>query len=151
MIPAHPAGIQGWVFNAETLYELNRLQASCGAYRVGNPGAPLAIATLGKIPNFPTGILESLNAFLLPECFIQEDEDKTIDNSVEYWTASSVHLGRINPMIEFKPSIRTDPTSELEVQKATGAWGLSTFTGENTPVEGWEAIARYKDVIYVSR
>jgi hypothetical protein len=150
-LPPHPEGISGWLFNAETYYELDRLQAICGAYRYANPGKPMGVVPLGKMEHFPTGLLEKLNMFLLPECFIQEDGDKSIQNCVEYWTASDVHLGRINPMILFKPGIRTDPTAELEEQLYSGAWGLSTFTGENTPTDSWNIIGGYRNRIYVPR
>jgi hypothetical protein len=139
------------LFNAETSYELDRLQSVCGAYRLSNPKAPMGIVPMGKMEHFPTGLLETLNAFLLPECFVQEDGDKSVTNCVEFWTASSVHLGRINPMLLFKPGIRTDPTAELEEQKYTGAWGLSTFTGENTHPDSWNIIGGYRSRIYVPR
>lgn len=54
-------------------------------------------------------------------------------------------------MIEFKPGIRTDPTDELNEQVRSGAWGLSTFTGENTPAESWNIIGGYRNRIYVPR
>lgn len=151
VLPPHPEGTSGWLFNAETYYELDRLQSACGGYRLANPTAPIGIVPMGKMEHFPTGLLQSLNAFLLPECFVQEDGDKSIENCVEFWTASEVHLGRVNPMIEFKPGIRVDPTAELDEQKRTGAWGLSTFTGENTPVASWNIIGGYRNRIYVAR
>ena len=148
-LPPHPTGIKGWVFNPETFAELDRLQNAVGLYRAANPDHPIATITLGKIPRFPTGILQGLNTFLIPECFIQEDADKTVTNCVEWWTASEVALGRINPCYLFKPGIRTDPTAELEEQVSTGAYGVSVFTAENTHPESWDIISRYRDKAYV--
>lgn len=148
-LPPRPAGTEGWVFNAETQPELDRLQTSMGTYRVAEPEAPIGVVTMGKMPGFPTGLLQQLNSFLIPECFSQEDADKTVENCVPWWRASEVHLGRINPSYLFKPGIRTDPTAELVHQVTTGAFGVSTFTLENTPPEAFDVIAQFHGKAYV--
>lgn len=148
-LPPHPEGVKGWIFNAETDYEVDRLQTSMGGYRVSHPENPLAAVVMGMQPHFPTGILDTLNAFLIPECFSQEDADKTVGNCVPWWQASDVHLGRINPCYLFKPGIRTDPTQELNEQEVTGAYGVSTFTGENTPPSSFDIISQFRNRTYV--
>ncbi len=148
-LPPHPTGLKGWVFNAETQAELDRLQTSIGSYRLSFPKAPVGVVTMGKMPGFPTGLLDFFNAYLIPECFSQEDADKTPGNCVPWWQASQVHLGRINPSYLFKPGIRTDPTQELAEQVTTGAYGVSVFTGENTPPEAFDYIAGFRGKAYV--
>lgn len=129
--------------NPEQQHELERLPGILAACRKQDPSGPLAVITLGKVPNFPTGLMDSLDAHLILECFLETDKsDTTVTNSVRYFVASQVPLHRIHACLLHKTGESRYPTRIAAAEAhILGVKGLSSFTAENTPADAWQVMA----------
>lgn len=128
--------------NPEQAHELERLPGILTACRELLPkSAALAVITLGKVPGFPTGLLETHDAHLVPECFLETaTSDTSVTNSARYWLASTVARERIHPCLLHKPGYVTNAWAAAREAAALNVHGLSSFTAENTPATEWKAM-----------
>lgn len=130
--------------NPEQQHELDRLPGILQVCRERHPTQPLAVITLGKVPRFPTGLLELHDAHLIPECFLETAKsDTNVENSLRYWLASTVKPHRLHPCLLFKTGGLPQPPLAVSVAQADalGVKGFSAFTAENTPALSWSVIA----------
>lgn len=129
--------------NPEQPHEIERLPGILAECRKQDPDGPLAVITLGKVPGFPTGLLETLDVDLILECFLETPRsDTTVTNSVRYWLASQVRLARIKCCLLFKSGYDRYPAGSAAAEaEALGVHGLSAFTAENTPANAWSVMA----------
>lgn len=130
--------------NPEDAAELERLPGILATCRKADPTGPLAVITLGKMPGFPTGLLETLDAHVIPECFLQfPTSDTNVENSVKFFLDSGVAAHRIHPSLLFATDMLPQPPLAISKAQAAklGVTGFSSYVAENTPALSWSVIA----------
>jgi hypothetical protein len=130
--------------NPEQPHEMARMQDILRECRRVAPSQPLAAITLGKALAFPTGALETYDAHLILECFLETPRsDTTVENSVRYWLASTVPAHRIHPCLLHKTGgLPQPPLAVSKAQAAAlGVTGFSSYVAENTPAIAWSVMA----------